>query len=134
MSRNVWEIILFAILTTIPVAAAAQQPSELPSTAVAIQADKDDSAATMLAGALREELRRSVPYRLVDSAAAANLVVHLVGLVIPNCRPASAIAVSLVSVPAEKHLGTAVLTTDRFRVSSSARDILAKIPQMAGRR
>jgi hypothetical protein len=134
MSRKVWETILSAMLATIPVGASAQQPPELASTAIVIQADKDDSAATMLAGAIREELRRSVAYKLVDRAAGANIVVHLVGLVIPNCRPASAIAVSFVSVPAEKHLGTAVLTTDRFRVSSSARDILARIPEMIGRR
>jgi hypothetical protein len=134
MSRKVWETILFAILTTIPVAASAQQPPEVASTAIVVQADKADSAAMMLVGAIHEELRRSVVYRLVDSADAANLVVHVVGLVIPNCRPASAIAVSFVNAPAEKHLGTAVLTTDRFRVSSSARDILARIPEMVGRR
>src|SRR5687767_10302230 len=133
MSRKFFEKILLAILTTIPVGASAQQPPDA-STAIVLHADKDDSAATMLAGAIRDELRRSVPYRLVDGADAANLVVHLVGLVIPNCRPASAIAVSFVSVPTEKHLGTAVLTTDRFTVSSSARDVLARIPEMVGRR
>jgi ethanolamine utilization microcompartment shell protein EutL len=107
-----------------------QQPLQRAGTIVAITTAPDDSPAAMLSEALRDQLRRSARYQLADKASDAHIVVHVVGLAIPSCRPSNAIAVSYVGLPTEKHLGTAVLTTDQSRVATSARDVLNKLPQM----
>jgi ethanolamine utilization microcompartment shell protein EutL len=130
MGRATCVGMLIAIACSVSAPAAGKQPVERTMTSIGITADADDASATMLAEALRDQLRKSARYRLAERPSSAHVVIHVVGLAIPNCRPTSAIAVSYVSLPTEKHLGTAVLTTDRSRATSSARDVLAKVPQM----
>lgn len=126
----VFTLITVAAITASRTPAQAQTEQGRPS--IAIEADKGDGPATTLADALREELRRSKEYRLADGPPSAGVIIHLVGLAIPNCRPANAVAVSYVSAPTEKHLGTAVLITTPSRMVASARDVLAKLQQMWG--
>ena len=120
-------VMMFAIA---PAAGVLAQRSFGPTPSVAVEADADDQAAAMLATSLRDQLRKSARYRLAAGTSAAEVVIHVVGLAIPSCRPTSAIAVSYVALPTEKHLGTAVLTTDRSRVASSAKEVLTRLPNM----
>ena len=120
-------LMMFAIASA---AGASAQRSSGSGTLVAIESDADDRAATLLANALRDQLRKSARYQLAGATSGAEVVIHIVGLAIPSCRPTSAIAVSYVALPSEKHLGTAVLTTDPSRSASSAKEVLTKLPGM----
>jgi hypothetical protein len=84
----------------------------------------------MLAEALLGELSRSKEYRLAGTLAEAGVIIHVVGLIIPDCRSTNAVAVSYVSSPTGKHLGTAVLITTKARAAASARGVLVKLHQM----
>ena len=110
--------------------AASAQRSVGSRTVVAVETDAGDQSADLLASSLRDQLRKSARYQLAAGTSGAEVVIHLVGLAIPSCRPASAIAVSFVALPTQKHLGTAVLTTDRSRAASSAKEVLTRLPNM----
>jgi hypothetical protein len=127
MARRVPAIVILFMLA---VQSAGAQTTPI---SIILESTGEDRVGKDLVYAVREEIRKSAGYKLVDSSADAALMIMLVSLDVEDqesqkgVRTAAAIVVTGAPATANRYLDSYVVVVGRDRTATIARSILASI-------